>query len=341
MSDTHDTDSSIRAWLTSRKANVLPGVYNFPLGLINEKASQANQARDEAIIEDAVDRYSMGVKRGDIFPPIVIYYPGGGSKTVAQLYKERAKANIVDGNNRYVAFKRAGKTEIPAIILAADTPSEIIYLLTVEANTRNGEPVSREFRLRQAVHLNNIGWNIDVACQAAGIPRSVFNDHKKTEAAKERARRLGAHKYASLPKTQQVALARIKDDRPFVEVVSLCADTAMNTDDLNRFMKEFRACTSEQQRAQLVQSTRDSRRVAAATQKALASGRSRTHSPKHDLATSIGKLLKVDPGLLAGSILRDEERAHIMAQLESVATHVFDIMSAIERWAQDGDKRAS
>lgn len=298
--------------------------------LIDEKNSRANQARPTAVVDEAVERYTLAAKEGTTFPPAVVYFPLGGTKTISELVHQKSKCVIIDGNNRQAAFKKANRPTIPVIILAADTASEMIQLLTVEANAWHGQPVTQDWRVRQAIHLNSIGWNMDEACSAAMVSKQLVQKRQSAIIADVRAKAMGIKKFSDLPMSTKVALSGIKDDVPFSALSRTVIATRMIHQDLVPILKEFRTFTSENERLKFIWKVQEDRKVEIKANEALGKSSRKIGSPKINLVSSIGKILAVDPVALAQGTLTQTEKTELLQRLSTLADHILEIQVQVE-----------
>src|SRR5438552_4049378 len=135
----------VENWLKDRGVKYMKCM-EIPLKDFDEKKSRANQARPQALIDEAVERYTLAMKQNAKFPPLVAFQ------------SSYMKFVIIDGNNRFAAAKKASRPTFPTYVIDNETPSELIQLLTVEANAKHGEVPPTDWRVKQAIHLVSIGW---------------------------------------------------------------------------------------------------------------------------------------------------------------------------------------
>jgi hypothetical protein len=322
-------EAEVRAWLKERGVNVLPQVYDFPIDQIDERASRHNQARPTALVDEAVDRYVVALKNGAEFPPGVAYFPAGGTKKLGELLASGAKATLIDGNHREAAHKKAGKHTFPLLIIAPDTPSELITLLTVEANSRHGQAVDLDWRVRQAIHLyEGLGWPIETAAQAAVVSVGVVRQRMTVNRSEQRAKGLGIANYSKLSNGHKHKLSQIKDDAPFKAASKLVIQTGMPQADLAPVIAHLKGLFSEAERLTYIEKVADEQKIIAAS-RVSDSKASRVRSPKNILASGIGSLLSVEPDELAASILMVKEREEIKLRLEKVVDRILELQVAV------------
>lgn len=313
----------VERWLQGREVHYAPPTA-IPLDLIDERRSRKNQARQEAIVTESVERFSAAMRGGDVFPPIVVFAEGG-------------KLIIIDGNNRQAAAKKAGRDTIDGIIIAADTPGELIQLLTVEANARHGVTPDPAWRLHQAVYLTSIGHNADTAAAVCGVSPSAISNYKAIQQAERRADALRINGFTALPVSHRLGLARIKDDPVFYQAAKLVISTGMTQSEVGALLRHFRALASEGARIDYIGSLAKEREVEAAVRKATGKAAARVSSPKTGLVTGIGMLLKVDPAALIRQIVTSNDRDLITARVKQLEDKLLEIQVAMDSLKDLGD----
>ncbi len=293
----------VETWLQSRGVHYAPAT-DIPMGLIDEKRSRANQARRDPIVAESVDRFTTAMKTGAVFPPIVAYPDAG-------------RLVIIDGNNRQAARRRAGFDTIFGIVLAEDTPSELIHLLTVEANAHHGVTPELSWRVQQAFNLCSIGWPDTDAAEAAGLSVAQLRSARTVQEADQRARSLRLAGFADLPASSKGALAALKDDAVFFQLSKLVIQTGMTTEEIHEIKRVLRALTSETARIEHIAAVAQTRTTQRITRRAAPGKHSRVHSPKTAIAAGIGKLLAVDPGALARQVVTVHDRDALLGRLDA------------------------
>ena len=312
-------DEKVEAWLTRRGAHFLRAI-EIPLSSIDRKRSRQNQARPTAVVSEAVERYTIALKAGRQFPPIVVYRPGDANTDFV----------IIDGNNRDESHLRAKKDRIWAYILAKDTPSELIAMLTVEANAEHGQPVPTEWRVKQALHLESIGWSAAEAADGAGISVATLTQRKSVAKATLRARTLKLSGWAALPITSQASIAAFKDDTVFAAGVRAAVDTGMSIDDVKALARSVRDASSEADRLTIIREARERRELERKAKETLGKNSHRIQSPKHSFVTALGKIMAVDIDALTRSILVETENRELRRRAEEAAEKIFETISALD-----------
>jgi hypothetical protein len=322
--------AEIEAWLTSRGARYLR-VIEIPVANFDERESRHNQARPTPLVPEAVDRYFQSYKDGVLLPPVVAWRKSERSTTFI----------LIDGNNRQAAAKRAGVEKIPTYILAADTPSELIYLLTVEANARHGQPVPTEWRVKQALHLVEIGWETDIARRAAQVNEKTLRTYKSASAADARARALKISNWGGLGVNNRSTLGQLKSDPVLFHAARTAIDTNMNVEETKGLVRDVKACSSEAEQIQLIGRISASRKAEAVAAKEQKRKGQTVSNVKQSLVTAIGKILAVDSAALARLILTEIDQHAVKNRLESLADKVIELQIAVEQAIGKDDKSAT
>jgi disulfide oxidoreductase YuzD len=133
---TEETVNQTEQWLDS--IGVKYQKLNLRLASIDVEKSLRNQARvGEPVNKDVVAVYAEAYRKGDVFPPIIVFDDGHKLVTVA------------DGNHRTQAALSVGLEQHPAYLVEQPTPAQQARML-YEANLRHGLPSSLPDRLHHA-----------------------------------------------------------------------------------------------------------------------------------------------------------------------------------------------
>lgn len=314
--------SQVETWLQKHKVQYGP-MAQIPIDMIDTKLSRANQARKEALVDDSVERFVHSIKKGEILPPIVVYRVGN-------------KLVIVDGNNRHEAHRKAGSKFIPGYILAEDTPSETIMLMTVDANAHHGVTPPLDWRVTQANDLVAAGWNGDVAADAANISLSQLRDYQVRIRAEARAKQLGVKGFLDLPPTSRVTLGRLNLEPVFHHAVRAAVDTSMTHDDVREMMREIKAAHDEAGMIQTVAKIVKRRQLEKQQATALGKTGARVSSPKNTLLSALGILRNIDALVLARQVLTDHERDILLNLIDDGVSDLGRMESELRRRGGEG-----
>lgn len=319
MTQAEATGVALTKWLDGHGV-VHSGVQTISMALIDTKASRDNQARLVPLVPASVERFTVAMRRGDLFPPIILYFKGN-------------RLVILDGNNRHEAATKAGHKTISGIIISPDTPSEMIQLLMVEGNTKHGETPPLEWRLRQAQGLVGQGYSTADAAEACGVTVSQYNLATAADKAIARATRMGVQGFDQLGKTLMQRLGALRDDAVFHAAASVVVETKMSGEEVSALVNDLKRKGSEKERLSLLGELSDNHRVRTASASALSrngNAKGGMGSPKTAVATAVGKLIKVDPVALRRSVLTELEHAEVKKRLEAAAEHILTLQIALE-----------
>lgn len=315
VSATTAASVEVEAWLQRHGVQYAPPTH-IPMGLIDEKRSRGNQARKDAIVADSVERYATAMRSGAKFPPIVCYPLGG-------------RLVIIDGNNRQAAARKANHDTIFGIVIAEDTPSELIQLLTVEANAHHGLTPDMSWRLQQAFHLCSIGFTDQAAAEAASISIAQLRNARAARDADQRARALKVHGFADISQAAKQALSALKDDAVFYQAAKLAVDTSMTSEEIREMTRAVKTQGSEGARIEYIGQLARTRGIERATKRALSKTLARVSSPKHSLVTAVGKILAIDPAALVRQVVTTTDRDLLDQRLRDLQKKLIAIQVAM------------
>jgi hypothetical protein len=320
-------DSKIEHFLQQHGVKYAPKAM-IPIELIDEKASLTNQARDVPLVPDAVDRYSASLRRGDYLPPILVIPHGN-------------RVKIVDGNNRYAAHKRVGNRYVPGFVIAPDTSSEVVQLLTVAANRDNAESVPLRWRKIQAAGLIGIGYSQEQACEAAGIKSTQLTEFLALNRADARAKQHRVtHFSTKLAETTRTALGRIPLDAVFFQAARVAVEYEIDADTAKRVLREVKALSSENEQVAYVTQFAEEQRKARAAAGGNGAKRPRVSSPKTDFVSAAGKLLNVSTDALVRQTLTEHDRDALVRYCELMADKAVEVQIALEALKFGNDEEA-
>ena len=294
----------VEAWLQRHGVQYAPPA-PIPMHVIDERRSRGNQARRDPIVTDSVDRFAAALRAGATFPPIVAYPMTG-------------RLVIIDGNNRQAAHRKAQLDTINGIVIADDTPGELIQLLTVEANAHHGVTPEVGWRVQQAFHLCSLGFTDQQAAEAASIGVNQLRAARAVQEADQRARHLKIVGFSDMPAGARQSLGVLKDEAVFYQAAKLAAETGMTTEDIRELTRAVKSLPSEGARIEHIGSIAKARGIERATRKALGKAINRVSSPKQALVSSIGKFLAVDEAALLRQIVTTHDRDLINDRLRKL-----------------------
>lgn len=188
-------EPSIESWLAQRGARIVELRF-VETDAIDEAASLANQARDNAIAPATVDKYAEHMRNGAVFPPIVLRRNG------EQLV-------VINGNHRAQAARRAGVQVAAYVVECSD---EQALAMTLTANETNGLSLSDAERRARVERLQTVYTAEQIALEL-GIPRGRVSTIIGANRMIRRLREAGASDLADkLPESTLHALSRLDSD---------------------------------------------------------------------------------------------------------------------------------
>jgi ParB-like chromosome segregation protein Spo0J len=304
---------TVEAWLQRRGIKYASAV-EIPISMIDEKRSLQNQARREPLVTESVDRFANAFRAGRSFPPIVVYPLGN-------------RLVIIDGNNRFAAAKRAHRETVFGIIIDASTDSDMIQLLTVEANASHGVTPPLEWRTRQAFHLCSLGHSDEVAAEAAGTSLIQLRNARSAAEAEQRAAILKIYGFKDLPMTAKQYLNGLKQEPVFHAVAVLAAREKLTIESVRDICRKVKSGKSEAEQLAILAEQSELLVAETAAKKALSR---RLSSPKMALASGIGLIVKCDAAALVNQILTTQDRDVVNQRLREVEDKILEIQVAME-----------
>lgn len=307
--------TAVEEWLQRREVRYAPPT-GIPMYMIDTRRSRGNQARKDPIVEDSVKRFTQAMKQGRMFPPIVVHRVGDSNKLV-----------IVDGNNRHEAAILAKREFIYGIVIDEKTDSDMITLLTVEANASHGVTPALDWRLRQAFHLVSIGWGDELAAEAAGVTTQQLRNARAAKQAEDRARILRIHRFEELSSTTKQYLNGIKMEPVFYAAAKLAVDQALTIEQVRDMCRAIKTGASESDQLAIVS---EQHRLLVAENAAKKAQSKRVNSPKNALVAGIGLVVNLDPRALVSQIRTTHDRDVIRKRLSDVEDKILEIQVAME-----------
>lgn len=196
---------------------------------VNEmKVDNTSQVRVTRTPEEAlVEQYAVALRRGAIFPAVVI----------------RKGGYIVDGNHRRAAAIIGHIGHLPGYLIEA-TDSTVLTVLAAELNQTNGARLSHDEQ-RALAEL----WSAQAMSSkdiAAGLNRTVTVIDRWAREREFRARceRIGMVR-PSIAMNTQAALVAVHNDGAFAALVNLAEDAGLSYDALRPVINDVKACTGE------------------------------------------------------------------------------------------------
>lgn len=308
--------AQVESWLQRRGIRYAPPT-GIPMEMIDTRRSRANQARKDPIVEDSVKRFTQAMKEGRVFPPIVVH----------RLSQDSNKLVIVDGNNRHEAALVAKRDYIYGIVIDEKTDSDLITLLTVEANANHGVTPPLDWRIRQAFHLVSIGHKDEVAAEAAGITLNQLRSARAAKQAEERANILRIPRFNEVGSSAKQLLNAIKLEPVFYAAAKMTVDHALTSEQVRDMCRAIKTGSTEAVQLAIVAEQQKLLLAENAIKKAQSK---RVNSPKNALVAGIGLLMNLDPKALTGQIRTTHDRDIVRKRLVDLEEKLLEIQVAME-----------
>jgi len=241
---------------------------------------EGNQVRlsEHRAPKERVDRYAEQMKRGAVFPAIVV----------------NERYELIDGNTRWAATRRNGRETIPAYV-CQDVSALQARSLSVELNQTHGLSMA-ECELRAFVTsavqdgqvLDATAYARMTGVRASRLARWVAATHFQMRATREG---IAADRLARLSDSVQAALQVIKLRRVFVAATELTIDARVPAGQLKAIVTEANAASSEEAALQVVA---DARAARADEIRAMAAGFKGPSRRSAGSALHIGGLLRFE-----------------------------------------------
>lgn len=208
-------------------------IETIKLNDIDWKASAYNCARlSEALNEERIDEYAMCMRRGDVFPRIVV---------------ERGEEGyvILGGNQRCAALKRIedDPRHVEAYVVNP-LVSATRELLLRSLNSRHGWGDTKQDRIEHAVYLvMEKGVSAELASIAMAVSDKSVNDKIRAENARAELARKGI---ASNSFNQQslLALNRVNDENTQLKLAQIVQEYKPIGDKVTNAVKAVLSCKS-------------------------------------------------------------------------------------------------
>jgi uncharacterized ParB-like nuclease family protein len=306
-------DERVETWLKGLEVD-FTGPVAIAIDLMDFNASKQNQARPEALVEDVPESYATAIAHGDQLPALVVYNKNG-------------KYIIIDGNHRLSAAKKRKADRVMAYVVSPETTSETIMLLTMSANARNGQAVSKSWKLQQSVTLLAHGYNEDSISKALSVPVSSIQTFRRAQTVDARAARMRITGWTDLPAQTREAIGRLTQDSvfQFVADASVSVRPSVNAE-FRSFINELKRAPSE---AEALEQARAWATVAIAdARERRRKGFKRTphvRNLKTGLVTGIGKINAFNVHELNAAFATDEDRAVLKSVTRTALKRLMDI----------------
>jgi len=289
----------------------------FPINEIDLIASIRNQARDSALHHDTVTNYAAAMRRGDQFPPVILWRP-----------EPTRKAVTISGNHRIQAHINNKDSTIDAFVTWCDEPTA--RRITFEDNARHGQPPAMHERLAHAVHLIAVD---DItqreAAAIVGVHEMTVSTELTVRRGAARAAKAGIRTWDTITYANRTKLARIKNDDVFVAAVHHAIKHRPPAKELQQLTSTVRKADSAAGLAA----------VAAADERAVEAAAMRSDENRRSKALAATQALldfcRHTPADIAADVEFPHQAGRIRDLLTDAGRHIIAVDQAVQRHQQD------
>lgn len=225
-----------------RRLGLNPVYRNVPASAIDVPKSRQNRARPVSVIKEMVDDYAIAMKRGSVFPAIVLAKLKGSAKYV-----------IAGGNHRHEAATINGCTEFRAIVVECNDTE--FRALCPALNSIEGLRGDRAQRVAQAVDLVRLsGLKVADAAANMKVDESLLRSYLRSHEVRDKAADLGIVIPSAVSATALMNVWQHTKSAPlFKAVASYIAKRVPSTAEISELNTAISTATSEAGKLRLVQ----------------------------------------------------------------------------------------
>src|ERR1041384_1787562 len=187
--------------------------------IVIDPEAERNIRLNNPLNMERVHQYAIAYQSGAQFPPLVVY-------------RRQAGYGMLGGMHRYRALDSLKRPEIDCYVVDVK-PDDIVQINVIRRllNLLNGEPLSREEWLQQAVLLVQDGYSpVDAARLTNLEPDLLYRKLRLLEADK-RLRRAGINPDTlNMPEGFRRELGKIQRDAHFIDAIKLASEARMTAD---------------------------------------------------------------------------------------------------------------
>lgn len=237
-----------------------------------------SQSRLRDADEKLVGEYAEKMKRGAIFPPLILWkdgYDGYG---------------LVDGNSRAEAKKKRGLTETDAYLVEIEDSNEAVYVSAI-FNATHGQRLTKE-EVKHAVIAAGLMTNKrtnDRLAQDYGITPGTVTKIQKVHTTTNELVKLGVNP-SQLTESAIYTLSKLGDTAVKRDLATLVIDTDLAQGEVGALVKDIQTKTSEADRLKVISDARTARQ---AHIEAKRTGRVVDRQPLHQASMVFGQLAKL------------------------------------------------
>ena len=221
-------------------------IEEVPAAAIDVAKSRINKARPLPIDKDTVEDYAESMKRGDVFPCIVVRRTG-------------RKFVIAGGNHRHEAAKLLGEAVFTAIVVTCD--DDEFDVLCKKLNLSVGRREPRSVRVDQAVELvNTRSMDIADAAREMEVPESSVAMKIRSQAVTQSLVSLGV--YEKIAPSHSAVMFQIRNDAALLPLAAeLSTKRKASTDELRSIIQAAKKLRTEKERVDLLRDEIQKRQV--------------------------------------------------------------------------------
>jgi ParB-like chromosome segregation protein Spo0J len=212
----------------------------FPIAKLKFQGS--TQIRQEAhrAPTTMVEQFETHLKHGAVFPPILI----------------TTNNEVVDGNTRVAAFRRAGHKTIAAYRVKFPQHN-LAKMIGAAVNQFGGARLADDEIIAAAEAMISEGYGEDAIARALGKSPTMVRNVRREREYRAAAERLGVDKLL-LSRELQRTLAGISHDAPFKAAVELVARAKPSRKDANALVEKIADTRSDADAIALIQKVEES-----------------------------------------------------------------------------------
>jgi hypothetical protein len=308
-------DPRIEDWLTERGVT-WEFVEALAVADIDEWHSLTNQARLEALDAETVDRYAEDMKRGHVFPAILVRRRGS------------LLANL-GGNHRVAGARKAKRKTLAAYVVECDDRTSRI--LALEDNRFHGLAPAEEERLLQAVQLVESG-DADPfeAAAIVGVSGSKLARELVVVKGDRKAKQLGVTGWESLGKLARHRISQLDDDTLFEETARLAALSNMGSKDATEIVSRVNAAKTVTEALKILGTEREFREAILATKERPHRGRK---NQRIRMLDAIADITALAPAMVVDECQSDDHREYLRLRCLAGAQILRRTLAALSRGA--------
>ena len=215
---------------------------------INIGDSRHNGARRHRLDESAVADYCECMKRGNVFPMIV----------VCQI-DNRGKYIIAGGNHRHAALTGLSDAAFP--VMSCSVSVVEFAILSRRLNRTNGKRESRADRVKQAAELVSVyGLDQVAAAEAMDIPRSTLQKEIRASEVREAIAELTGDECKEVSNTVIIAMGKFCNDHNVLCRLATLAKSGVSAQEMSGVVRKLQKIPTEAAKVELLSEMNEQRK---------------------------------------------------------------------------------